>query len=61
MISVHIGKLPPLMKISAVSQGMPIDRQATTDREKTYREMKEKLRVVQINRDGNIRAVTEVT
>lgn len=33
----------------------------TTDREKTYREMKEKLRVVQINRDGNIRAVTEVT
>ena len=33
----------------------------TTDREKTYREMKEKLRVVQINRDGNIRAVTAVT
>lgn len=33
----------------------------TTDREKTLREMKEKLRVVQINRDGNIRAVTEVT
>ncbi len=33
----------------------------TTDREKTYKEMKEKLRVVQINRDGNIRAVTEVT
>ncbi len=33
----------------------------TTDREKTLREMKDKLRVVQINRDGNIRAVTEVT
>lgn len=33
----------------------------TTDREKTYKEMKEKLRVVQINRDGNIRAVTEIT
>ena len=33
----------------------------TTDREKTYREMKDKLRVVQINRDGNIRAITEVT
>lgn len=33
----------------------------TTDREKTLREMREKLRVVQINRDGNIRAVTEIT
>ena len=25
------------------------------------KEMKEKLRVVQINRDGNIRAITEIT
>lgn len=33
----------------------------TMDREKTYKEMKEKLRVVQINRDGNIRAITEIT
>lgn len=33
----------------------------TIDREKTYLEMKEKLRVVQINRDGNIRAITAVT
>ncbi len=33
----------------------------TIDRAKTIAEMKEKLRVVQINRDGNIRAVTEVT
>ncbi len=33
----------------------------TTDREKTLKEMREKLRVVQINRDGNIRAVTEIT
>ncbi|MDR2901738.1 MAG: Flp pilus assembly complex ATPase component TadA [Lactobacillales bacterium] len=33
----------------------------TIDREKTLREMKEKLRVVQINRNGNIRAVTAVT
>lgn len=31
------------------------------DREKTIREMRSKLRVVQINRDGNLRAVTEVT
>ncbi len=33
----------------------------TIDRAKTIEEMKEKVRVVQINRDGNIRAVTEVT
>ncbi|MDD4519584.1 MAG: ATPase, T2SS/T4P/T4SS family [Alphaproteobacteria bacterium] len=33
----------------------------TIDREKTYREMKDKLRVVQINRNGNIRAVTAIT
>ncbi|MDD3669063.1 MAG: ATPase, T2SS/T4P/T4SS family [Alphaproteobacteria bacterium] len=33
----------------------------STDREKTLKEMKDKLRVVQINRDGNIRAVTEIT
>lgn len=33
----------------------------TIDREKTLKEMKEKLRVVQINRNGNIRAVTAVT
>lgn len=33
----------------------------TMDREKTYKEMKDKLRVVQINRDGNIRAITEIT
>lgn len=32
-----------------------------TDREKTLKEMKQVLRVVQINRDGNIRAVTEIT
>ncbi|MBO7483878.1 MAG: Flp pilus assembly complex ATPase component TadA [Alphaproteobacteria bacterium] len=31
------------------------------DRDKLYKEMKEKLRVVQINRDGNIRAITEIT
>lgn len=31
------------------------------DRKKTIEEMHEKLRVVQINRDGNLRAVTEVT
>ena len=31
------------------------------DREKTIHEMHKKLRVVQINRDGNLRAVTEVT
>ena len=31
------------------------------DRNKTIEEMKKKLRVVQINRDGNLRAVTEVT
>lgn len=33
----------------------------TIDREKTIKEMHRKLRVVQINRDGNLRAVTEVT
>ncbi len=33
----------------------------TIDREKTLIEMKEKLRVVQINRNGNIRAVTAIT
>ncbi|GHU02715.1 hypothetical protein FACS1894186_7850 [Alphaproteobacteria bacterium] len=33
----------------------------STDQAKTLLEMKEHLRVVQINRDGNIRAVTEVT
>lgn len=32
-----------------------------TDREKTLKEMKDLLRVVQINRNGNIRAVTEIT
>ncbi len=31
------------------------------DRYKTIEEMRKKLRVVQINRDGNLRAVTEVT
>ena len=31
------------------------------DRERTIAEMKEKVRVVQINREGNIRAVTEIT
>ena len=33
----------------------------TMDRKKTIEEMHHKLRVVQINRDGNLRAVTEVT
>ena len=33
----------------------------TLDRRKTIEEMHHKLRVVQINRDGNLRAVTEVT
>lgn len=33
----------------------------TIDKAKTMAEMKEKLRVVQISRDGNLRAVTEVT
>ena len=33
----------------------------TIDRGKTIAEMRKKLRVVQINRDGNLRAVTEVT
>ena len=33
----------------------------TIDRKKTIEEMHHKLRVVQINRDGNLRAVTEVT
>ncbi|MBQ8660841.1 MAG: Flp pilus assembly complex ATPase component TadA [Alphaproteobacteria bacterium] len=33
----------------------------TIDRKKTIEEMHQKLRVVQINRDGNLRAVTEVT
>ena len=33
----------------------------TIDRQKTIEEMHQKLRVVQINRDGNLRAVTEVT
>ncbi|MDR1693576.1 MAG: Flp pilus assembly complex ATPase component TadA [Lactobacillaceae bacterium] len=33
----------------------------TIDRAKTMEEMRQKLRVVQINRDGNLRAVTEVT
>ncbi len=33
----------------------------TIDKRKTLEEMKEKLRVVQISRDGNLRAVTEVT
>lgn len=33
----------------------------TIDRKKTIEEMRQKLRVVQINRDGNLRAVTEVT
>lgn len=33
----------------------------TIDRTKTIQEMHDKLRVVQINREGNIRAVTEVT
>ena len=31
------------------------------DRKKTIEEMHQKLRVVQINRDGNLRAVTEIT
>ena len=31
------------------------------DRTKTIEEMRQKLRVVQINRDGNLRAVTEIT
>ena len=33
----------------------------TIDRDKTLREMRDKLRVVQINRTGNIRAVTAIT
>lgn len=33
----------------------------TLDRAKTIEEMHHKLRVVQINRDGNLRAITEVT
>ena len=33
----------------------------TIDRKKTIEEMHKKLRVVQINRDGNLRAITEVT
>ncbi len=33
----------------------------TIDRRKTIEEMRKKLRVVQINRDGNLRAVTEIT
>lgn len=33
----------------------------TIDREKTLKEMHDKLRVVQINRNGNIRAVTSIT
>lgn len=33
----------------------------TIDRMKTIEEMHQKLRVVQINRDGNLRAVTEIT
>jgi len=33
----------------------------TIDRVKTIEEMRHKLRVVQINRDGNLRAITEVT
>ena len=33
----------------------------TIDRDKTLREMRDKLRVVQINRNGNIRAVTNIT
>lgn len=33
----------------------------TIDRAKTMAEMREKLRVVQINREGNLRAVTEIT
>lgn len=33
----------------------------TIDRQKTIEEMHQKLRVVQINRDGNLRAVTEIT
>ena len=33
----------------------------TIDRAKTIEEMRHKLRVVQINRDGNLRAITEVT
>jgi type IV secretion system protein VirB11 len=33
----------------------------TIDRAKTIAEMREKLRVVQINREGNLRAVTEIT
>ena len=34
---------------------------AGEEEEKMFQEMKEKLRVVQINRDGNIRAITEIT
>ena len=30
-------------------------------KEKTMKEMRDKVKVVQINRDGNIRAVTEIT
>ena len=33
----------------------------TIDRNKTIEEMRKKLRVVQINRDGNLRTVTEIT
>ena len=33
----------------------------TIDRAKTIEEMRQKLRVVQINRDGNLRAITEIT
>ena len=31
------------------------------NQEELYREMKQNLRVVQINRDGNIRAITAIT
>lgn len=31
------------------------------DKEKTMKEMRDKVKVVQINRDGNVRAVTEIT
>ena len=41
--------------------GRILHESPTIDREKTLKEMKEKLRVVQINRNGNIRGVTEIT
>jgi len=41
--------------------GRIMNKNPEIDQEQAYKDMKERLRVVQINRDGNIRAITAIT